>query len=130
MKDKKAFENLAQNWDRGNRYIAPGCEEKHYRRHMAVVQSLFGKDAKFEEHAAVTELFFCASPSSRNLPIEESPCADIYFERVFLKVRPILVLCVWPRALGYFQKRAGALNQNGFLLTIGGHSALVMHLPR
>jgi hypothetical protein len=130
MKSKSAFANLAQNWNGGNRYIAPGCAEKFYHPQMKVVQLLFGKDAKFEKHAAATELFFCATPHAKNLPIEESPCADLYFERVFLKVRPIVVLCVWQSVLRYFQRRAGALNQNGFLLTIGGHSALVMHLPR
>jgi len=131
MAGKLAFARLALNRDGEAPYISPGCRERHYHWHMRVVQSLFGLDAKFEDHAAVTELFLCATPKAKHLMpiIADSPCANLYFERVFLKVRPALVLPVFPDVLNYFQRLARAGNQNGFLLALGGHTACVVHIP-
>ncbi len=130
MADPQEFAALARNRDGKERYIAPGCPEKHYHRHVAIVQKLFGSEAHFEDCAAVTELFFCATRDSEGLPIAESPCAARYFERVFLKVRPLVVCCVWKSVLRYFQRLARAGNQSTFVLTLGGHSALVIEMPR
>ena len=130
MNDKWAFADLARNQDGEVPYIAVGCREKFYHWHMRVVELLFGKGAKFEDHAAVTELFFCASRNAKQLPIADSPCANFYFERVFLKVRPIVVFCVWKSVLKYFQKRARTWDRNSFLLTLGDHTALVVYIPQ
>ena len=126
---KKAFADLACNRDGDESYIAPGCRERHYRWHMAVMQFLFGQDARFEDHAAVTELVLCASRNSEKLAVADSPCANRFFDTVFLKVRPLVVFCVWKSVLPYFQRRAGAWNQNSFLLTVADHTALVVYLP-
>lgn len=83
MRHRHEFIKLAKNHDDQLAYIAPGCKERHYRRHIAFVQRHCGPDAKFEDHAAVTELYFCATSNARALPREESPCADsLFFEGV------------------------------------------------
>ena len=129
MQSKTEFSKLAQNRDGNNPYIEHGCRERHYHWHVRMVRALFGEQAKFEDHAAVTELFLCATGNAKKLPVSESPCAKLYFERTFLKVRPILILPVWPSVLGYFQKIAKAPGEKCFQLTLGGHSALVAYLP-
>jgi hypothetical protein len=103
--DKKSFAALAVNNDSGKAYIATNGKEKHYHHHAKIVAALYGRGEKFEDHAAVTELFFCASANSSKLPKDNYPCADLYFDRVFLKVRPRLVICVWKTSLTYFQNR-------------------------
>jgi hypothetical protein len=129
MKEMVEFAALAENRDGPRPYIAPGCAERHYHRHIEIVQKLFGAQVKFEDFAAVTELFFCATKDSEGLPIAESPCARKFFERVFLKVKPVIVCCVWKSVLRYFQRLARAGNRTSFVLTIGGHSALVIEMP-
>lgn len=128
MADKGEFLALARNRDEQQAYIVRGGGEKHYHHHMAIVEALYGTDAKFEDHAAVTELFLCATKDSENLPRYANPCAERYFDRVFLKVRPKMVICVWKRAFDYFRRRCRAqINQN-CILTIQDHSAVVVFL--
>lgn len=129
MAQKAAFAALAENQDGDQPYISRGCEEQHYHHHVAIVESLFGKNARFEDHAAVTELFYCATTNAMHLPQGATPCADLYFDRVFLRVRPRLVICVWKTALNYFRRRAGVVAGENLLVTIGGHSAVVVFLP-
>jgi len=82
MADIGAFEGLARNWDGRQAYIAASGPEPHYWSHVQVVEVVFGVGAKFEDHAPVTELFFCASADSTGLPPVRSECADRYFETV------------------------------------------------
>jgi hypothetical protein len=92
---------LAENNYSGKAYIATNAEEKHYHHHAEIVAALYGRGEKFEDHAVVTELFFCASANSSKLPKNNYPCADLYFDRVFRKVQPRLVICVWKTTLTY-----------------------------
>lgn len=126
--DKRAFAALAENRNGGEIYISKNGNEKHYHHHAEIVEALYGEGARFENHAVVTELFFCATLNSNRLP-RDNPCADLFFDRVFLKVQPRLVICVWKRALEYFRHRFHAIAQGNFLMTISGHSAIVVFLP-
>jgi uracil-DNA glycosylase len=92
--DYRAFHDLSRNWDGDHRYIAPDCREEHYRSHVRIVEGVFGEGAKFESHAAVTELFLCASKDSARLPIQERPCAARFLQRVVQQVRPKVVVAV------------------------------------
>jgi hypothetical protein len=130
MGDEREFARLADNRDGQRPYIAPGCKERHYERHMEIVQAMFGRQARFEDFAAVTELYFCGTRNARGLDIKGSPCADRFFERVFLKVKPRIVFCVWPPVLSYFQRIAEAGDKQSFLMTLGRHTALVLQMPR
>jgi len=129
MTSKNAFADLAVNLDGSERYIAKDGKEKHYHHHVDITEAMFGMGAKFEEHAAVTELFFCATKNAQNLPKYSYPCADLFFDRVFLKVRPRLVVCVWKSAFEYFRRRFGIKGTESFLITIGGHKSMVVYLP-
>ena len=91
---------------------------------------MFGEQARFEDFAAVTELFFCAKLNAKGLNVSNSPCADQFFERVYMKVRPLMVFCVWPPVVSYFQRIARVGNERSFLLTLGGHTAMVVEMPR
>ena len=126
MSDKNEFLALARNRDGQKAYIIRGGGEKHYHHHMAIVEALYGKDARFENHAAVTELYLCATKNAKGLPSDVKPCADLYFDRVFLKVRPKVVICVWKTAFDYFRNRCRAKSNQNFLLTIQDHSAPVI----
>ena len=129
MSDEDAFLSLARNRDGQQAYIIRGGKERHYHHHMAIVEALYGKDAKFEDHAAVTELFLCATTDSKTLPRDVNPCAERYFDRVFLKVRPKVVICVWKTPFDYFRNRCGARPNQDFRLTIQGHTAAVILSP-
>ena len=102
-----AFEGLARNWDGRQRYIAAGGPEAHYQSHVEVVEGVYGRGARFEDHAAVTELFFCASADSAGLPPVRSECADRYFKTVLRLVAPRVVICVGARVFKYFRDRYG-----------------------
>ncbi len=78
MADEKAFEDLAENQVGGESYISNYGKESHYHHHASIVEALFGLGAKFEEHAAVTELFLCATPDAGHLPKGDHPCADLF----------------------------------------------------
>jgi hypothetical protein len=105
MADKRSFAALAENRDGNEIYVSKRGKEKHYRHHVEIMEAFYGEGARFEDHAAVTELFFCATPNSSRLPRDNNPCADLFFDRVFLKVQPRLVICVWKSVFNYFQRR-------------------------
>jgi uracil-DNA glycosylase len=107
MADVSAFEALARNRDGQRTYIAWDGRERHYQMHVQVVWAVFGPGARFEDHTAVTELFFCASAGSAHLPQVESPCAAKYFETVLRLVAPRVVVCVGARVFDYFRERYG-----------------------
>jgi uracil-DNA glycosylase len=107
MGDYGAFEDLARNWDGEQTYIAAGGPEHHYEAHIAVLKRALGPEATFQDNAAVTELFLCASPHSGKLPLSGSKCADKYFERVLRLVSPGVVVCVGSPAWRYMRKHYG-----------------------
>src|SRR5438552_1806554 len=61
MRHRETFQDLSQNRDGERAYIAVDGVERHYETHMKILEGVYGKGAKFEEHAVVTELFFCAT---------------------------------------------------------------------
>jgi hypothetical protein len=73
----------------GPRYIAPNAKERHYRPHAKVVTAVFGERAAFEDHAAVTELFLCATEDSSALRVDTSPCAERYLARVLARIHRV-----------------------------------------
>ncbi len=128
MADIGAFERLAANWDGRQPYIARGGPESHYQCHIGFVERVFGPGAKFEDHAAVTELFFCASANSKGLPIVKSPCADKHFEDVLRLVEPKAVVCVGVRVFRYFRERYGMWAGN-IRISYGQGTAFVVMIP-
>jgi hypothetical protein len=130
MADKRSFAALAENRDGNEIYISKNGREEHYQQHVKIVEALFGKGARFENHAAVTELFFCATRNSSTLPRDDYPCAKLFFDRVYLKVQPRLIICVWKSVFDYFRRRCHISTNENFIITIGGHSALVVFLPK
>ncbi len=124
--DRREFRRLARNWDGGKRYIEPECAERHYHPHMRLVQRMFGEQARFEDYAAVTELFFCATETAGKLPCASSPCANTYFKRVFEQVSPRVVVCVGKKVLRYFQNRFDGGESERFVMRLGERTAVVM----
>jgi hypothetical protein len=93
MRDLATFRALAGNRFNGREYIGRRGLERHYATHVRIAEQLFPRKP-FHTVAAVTELFFCASQSSRGLRTQPSPCADKYFARVIAAIRPKIVFAV------------------------------------
>lgn len=106
MSDFDVFVQLAGNRFRGDRYVSPNGLERHYLPHMQIAHKIY-PHRHFEEVAAVTELFFCASESANGLPIEQSPCAARYFEQVLSIIQPSVVFAVGRRVEDYLTQRFG-----------------------
>ena len=121
------FEEFALNRDGRRAFIAVGGPEPHYASHMAVVEGLFGPGAKFEDHAAATELFFCASANSKLLPESGSDCADEYLEDVLAQVEPRAIVCVGERVLKYVQEQFDGGEARVFKRA--GNGAFVVCIP-
>jgi uracil-DNA glycosylase len=86
------------------------------------------RGAVFEQHAAVTELFFCASANCTRLPPVRSECADRYFEQVLRLVAPRFVVCVGARVFRYFRDRYGRAG-GAIRLEFGEGAAYVVRMP-
>jgi hypothetical protein len=112
----------------GPRYISPRGEEKHYRPHARIVTGAFGEQAAFEDHAAVTELFLCASADSKLLP-PDRPCADRYLGRVVAHVKPQLIIGVGAMPRDYLFAHSVAREDGRWQVEIDGHRAWAIHLP-
>lgn len=127
MRDRREFGALAENRSDGQAYIGAGGWERHYDVHARIVQDLYGADAVFEDHAAVSELFFCATVDTANgFPMSGSDCADEYFGDVLEQVQPKAIICLGQRVLRYMQSRFGGTYQH-FFRTAGG--TLVAFVP-
>jgi hypothetical protein len=100
MHDYPTFLELARNRFRGQPYIGPQGLEGHYSAHVRIARQLF-PDQPFEAIAAVTELFFCASESGSGLPVQWSPCATKYFERVLTSIQPRVVFAMGRQVESY-----------------------------
>ncbi len=95
MRDVSNFDELSRNKVRGRRYIAgEDGQEPHYRSHQRLVECVFGRGSRFEEHAAATELFLCATASSSGLPRDLGRCADRWLGRTVRQVQPRVVVAV------------------------------------
>lgn len=127
MSNREAFDELARNMDRGRAYIRAQGGEPHYEIHMKIVEGIYGTGAKFEDHAAVTELYFCASADANWLPEEGSDCADEYFGEVLAQVQPKVIICLGERVLGYMQEQYDGGSSRVFRIAGGG--ALVICIP-
>jgi uracil-DNA glycosylase len=112
--DPSAFSELAGNRFQGRTYIGEQGLERHYAAHVCIAHEVF-PDQLFENVGVVTELFFCASESSRGLPVEHSPCAERYFERVLAIVQPQVVFAVGRRVENYLVRRYGVEARKGLM---------------
>ncbi len=106
LQDSSAFIELARNRFQGRTYIGKQGLERHYSAHVRIANEIF-PEQPFEKVAAVTELFFCASASSRELPFAHSPCAERYFERVLAMVQPHVVFAIGRTVEKYLARRYG-----------------------
>lgn len=93
MMDPAAFEELAANRVDGRPYVAVDGAERHYRLHARMVAALF-PGRPFEEVAAVTELFLCATEGSEEVRRGERRCAERYLRRVVQLVQPSVIVAV------------------------------------
>lgn len=124
MADAAAFDDLAHNQVGGLPYVEVDGAERHYRVHARIAAALF-PGRRFEEIAAVTELYFCATDSSEGLQKGERRCAERHLGLVFQIVRPRVVIAVGRDAERYLRPRFGA--QNGpFRAAPGGVRVLVV----
>ena len=105
MQAKENFIGLARNVVRDRAYIASDGQEPHYRLHVRFVREIFGSSFSFEQVAAVTEIFFCATKNSQNLPNPGSPCADLYFAETVRLANPLVIVAVGGRVMSYFRTR-------------------------
>jgi uracil-DNA glycosylase len=122
------FGDLARNLERGEPYIHHDAEETHYRLQHGIVQRVYGFESKFEDHAAVTELFYCATmDTNAGLPESGSDCADEYLGDVLNKVQPKVIICLGERVLKYMQERFEAGDARVFRTATGG--SLVICVP-
>jgi uracil-DNA glycosylase len=89
-----AFRLFASNLDhRGRPYIAVDGPEPHYHPHAEITARLF-PNRPFEDVAAATELFLCATGSAKGLPLADSPCADRYLMQTISLIRPVVIFAV------------------------------------
>jgi hypothetical protein len=114
------FCTLSDNFDHhGQRYIgspksAPDHEE-HYELHDDIVQRVFAKP--FEDVAAVTEMYLCASKNGKKLNTENSPCAQKFLLRTIGIARPDYIVTLGSGLPRFFKR------------FIRGVKADVLHLP-
>jgi uracil-DNA glycosylase len=102
-KSKSNFLSLSENIVDKKPYITlNNGQEDHYLPHARIVEKLFGPDCNFENVAAVTEIFLCATKDSKSLPNPESQCADLYLEDTVRLTNPEVIVAVGERVMRYF----------------------------
>lgn len=106
MLDPEAFDALAQNRVENRPYVAVDGDERHYRTHARLVATVFPGRA-FEEVAAVTELYFCATETSEDVRRGKNVCAERYFARVVQLTQPRVIVAVGRAAESYLRPRFG-----------------------
>lgn len=127
--NRHAFADLAANRTNGEPYIAINGKERHYRRHARMIDKLFS-NRSFEEVAATTELYFCASESARGLDRDDNPCAEKFMARIFALMRPRAVVAVGNPVKRYLQRyKVNSGNDLLFDIEIGGHTTTVVPVP-
>ena len=135
MRSAEAFKTIAGNRipdARGRpirRYIDRHGTERHYDLHVEIVETAFGVGARFEDHAAVTELLLCASASSPPVDLTTSPCAKAFLARTVDQVRPEVIVGVGAAVDEHFRSRATRRGDLVFRAVIGGHHAWLVPVP-
>jgi uracil-DNA glycosylase len=130
MQNKANFLGFSANKVRNGPYIAAVGQETHYRLHVEFVNEAFGRKCPFEQVAAVTEIFFCATSNAQKLPYPESPCADLYFAEVIRLTNPKVIIAVGARVVNYFKTRQHRYKAgNQLFLTFGDHDVPVAQIP-
>ena len=127
MADSAAFAALAGNRVAGCPYIGRGGIELHYNAHVSIVEAAFPGRA-FEEVAAVTELFHCATKNADGLPARRSPCARRFLERVIALVRPCVIVAAGATVKGYFRSQWGS-GPEGLHIRVGDQDVPVVTMP-
>lgn len=114
-------------------YIRSSGSERHYRLHVNLVEAVFGHGSRFEDHAAVTELFLCASEDStgiqRAVAENRFPCADRYFARVLAQVSPLVVVAIGAPPARYLRRQRIGHPGDAYRIRTGGHEVTVVELP-
>ena len=127
--DLTAFADLAANRIKEKPYIAIDGKERHYRWHARMISDLF-PNRPFEEVAAATELYFCASTNASGLDRRDNPCAKKFMERVFILVQPRVVIAVGKPVEKYLRQfMCGQSNDQLFNIKIGRHTTTVVPVP-
>lgn len=127
MADPAAFDALAANRVDGRPYIAIRGSERHYRPHAVIASSVF-PGRPFEEVAAVTELFLCASEDAGVLGRAGTPCADRFLGRVMRVVEPRVVVAVGRVVEAHLRPRFGP-QEGPFRAIVHGVKVLVVPMP-
>jgi uracil-DNA glycosylase len=114
------FCKLSNNVDHhGRRYVGSLAtaldHEVHYELHDEIVQRVFGKP--FEQVAAVTEMYLCASKNGKKLNTERSPCAQKFLMRTISIASPDYIVTFGSGLPRFFNR------------FIRGVKADVLHLP-
>ena len=124
-----AFAALATNRVDGVPYISKEGQERHYRWHARMINALF-PNRLFEEIAAATELYFCASTNASGLDRLNNPCAKKFMARVFVLMRPRAVVAVGRPVERYLRRfMCRSSNDQLFGVRIGGHTTTVVPVP-
>jgi uracil-DNA glycosylase len=130
MRNKANFRGFSANQVRNRPYIAAIGQETHYRLHVEFVNEALGRNCLFEQVAAVTEIFLCATNNPRKLPYPESLCADLYFAEVVRLTNPRVVVAVGARVVNYFKTRQHRYKTgNQLLLKFGDRDVPVAQIP-
>lgn len=125
--DFRHFRSLADNRVGAAPYLGEGGQERHYRAHQRVAAAAFPGEA-FEEVAAVTELFLCATETSPGLVAGGSPCADRFLTPVLTLVQPRVVLAVG-RTVGRVLGTSAPGAAGASVLRWPGGRATVIEMP-
>jgi hypothetical protein len=123
-----AFRLLAGNQDGGREYIGLRGTEPHYKPHFDIVREVFGPGARFEDHAAVTELFFCATEDAEPLRRMMSPCANTYMDAVLDQVKPRAIIAVGETVMRYLRWRFEAEGEDRFEVQLDGAPVQVVRI--
>ena len=120
MRNLENFHRLSENTNHlGDRYIggSPMAQDRegHYDLHAEVVQRIFARP--FEEVAAVTEMYLCASRSGRELNTRTSPCARRFLVRTIMATDPLFIITLGLDIPKFFAR------------FVRGIRADVLHLP-
>jgi len=107
MSSKRAFADLSANRHDGQPYISHPVGEPHYFAHLDLIRQIYGRPRPFESCAVVTELFLCASKTSKGLPYPDSPCATRFLPNVLALVKPKVIVAVGSRVFKYFSTDFG-----------------------
>lgn len=130
MTSEKAFSELASNRIQGAPYIHTSSDEPHYHDHLKIIRGVYDEARSFESCAAVTELFLCATATSRTLPYPDSSCADHFLPKVLDIVQPKVIVAVGSHVLSYFKtKSTQHRTSDEIVFTLAGHDFPVVRMP-